>query len=560
LPRGISPASWSIEVARLTHWDAGGAWFAAPGLPEAHLTAADLIECTPAQFDPVSGQRCAALLDLPVAPVLTGAEQAAQGWRFEVSPGGEILLREADLAAYLDPVPPLAPRQLWLHADAACADKTDYPAYAGDDHVRRDVLARVARQGWALLSGVPTRPDAVVDVVRSFGFIRETNYGRTFDVRSAPAASNLAFTDAGLAPHTDNPYRDPVQGLQLLHCLADASVGGETRLVDGFAAAEALRDADPAGFAVLAATPVHFGWGDGANELRTMLPVIALGAGGEVSAVRFNHRAFKAIAAPPEQRTRWRAAYRALGALIEAPDSGIAFRLGAGDLIIMDNTRVLHGRRAFVDDPGACKRGGGRHLVGAYADRDGLLSALAVLTNAEADRRLAPIAALFASPAMDHAYGEALSIRAHMLQAAALADQAGLSPALIAAALLHDVGWALESGAAAHEDSGADLLEDVFGPAVSEPVRQHVAAKRYLVAREPDYAATLSAASAETLAQQGGPMREAEAAAFAAVPGFADAVRLRRCDDAAKEPERAVPGFADYCPLLRRLVVARLMV
>ncbi len=554
-------------MARLTHWDRDGARFAVPGLPEARLTAADLIECAPAQFDPGNGQRCAALLDLPVAPVLTGAEAAAEGWRFTVSPGGEIVLRVADLAVYLDPAPAAPPRLLWLDGEAAQAGATAYRDYAGDDSARRAVLARVARQGWALLSGVPIRPDAVEDVVRSFGFVRETNYGRTFDVRSQAKATNLAFTDAGLAPHTDNPYRDPVPGLQLLHCLADASEGGETRLVDGFAAAEALRAADPAGFAVLAQTPVQFGWGDGANALQTTQPVITLDAGGEVSAIRFNHRAFKAIAAPPEQRTRWRAAIRALGTLIEAPETGVSFRLGAGDLIIMDNTRVLHGRRAFSDDPGTDRRGGGRHLVGAYADRDGLYSALAVLIRAEADRRLARIEALFAAPGMDEAYGEALSIRAHMLQTAALADAAGLAPALIAAGLLHDIGWAMPSGkaadtatgAAAHEERGADVLAAVLGPAVSAPVRLHVAAKRYLVAREPDYAARLSAASAETLAQQGGPMREAEAAAFAAMPGFAEAVRLRRCDDAAKEPGRAAAGFAEYRPLLRRLIAARLM-
>ncbi len=541
-------------MARLTHWDRDGAWFAVPGLPEAQLTVADLIECAPSQFDPISGQRRAALLDLPVAPVLTGAEQAAEGWLFQISSGGEIALTESDLAPYLDPAPTRPVHRLWLQADAAVAEKTDYQAYCHDHGARRETLALVARQGWALLSGVPTRTDAVLDVVHSFGFVRETNYGRTFDVRSAEGANNLAFTDAGLAPHTDNPYRDPVPGLQLLHCLVDASTGGETRLVDGFAAAEALRTADPDGFAVLAATLVHFRWGDGANDLHTALPMIELDPSGTITVIRYNHRAFKAIAAPPEQRTRWRAAYRALGALIEAPETGVAFRLGAGDLVIMDNTRVLHGRRAFSDTPGAA-----RHLVGAYADRDGLLSALAVLTRPEADRRLGRIEALFASPAMDHAYGEALSIRAHMLQAAALADQAGLAPALIAAALLHDVGWALDGGAAAHEDTGADLLAPLFGPAVSEPVRLHVAAKRYLVASEPDYAARLSAASVETLAQQGGPMSAGEAAAFAAMPGFADAVSLRRCDDAAKDADCAVSSFAEYRPLLRRLIEAHLM-
>ncbi len=105
-----------------------------------------------------------------------------------------------------------------------------------------------------------------------------------------------------------------------------------------------------------------------------------------------------------------------------------------------------------------------------------------------------------------------------------------------------------------HSDTGAAWLAQWFGPEVTEPVRLHVAAKRYLCAVEPSYAATLSPASVYTLGVQGGPMSEREAAEFAASPHSGDACRLRRWDDAAKEPGVRTPGFEHFRPPLEALV------
>ena len=107
-----------------------------------------------------------------------------------------------------------------------------------------------------------------------------------------------------------------------------------------------------------------------------------------------------------------------------------------------------------------------------------------------------------------------------------------------------------------HGERGAAWLARWFPAAVTEPVRLHVAAKRYLCAAEPGYFALLSPASVHTLSVQGGPMTAAEAAAFAAGPYAADAVAVRRWDDAAKDPEADVPGFARYRPLLEGLLLA----
>ncbi len=173
------------------------------------------------------------------------------------------------------------------------------------------------------------------------------------------------------------------------------------------------------------------------------------------------------------------------------------------------------------------------------------------------------IARLFATVGTSDYLGESVSQASHMLQAAALAEAARVSPALIAAALLHDVGHftgvitgrgPMRGTDNRHSDAGADWLAQWFGPEVTEPVRLHVAAKRYLCAVEPGYLDTLSPASVRTLRIQGGPMSPREAAAFEAEPAAGAALRLRRWDDAANDPAAKVPPFGHFEPVLRRLV------
>jgi phosphonate degradation associated HDIG domain protein len=156
--------------------------------------------------------------------------------------------------------------------------------------------------------------------------------------------------------------------------------------------------------------------------------------------------------------------------------------------------------------------------------------------------------------------GEAVTETEHALQCAHLAEQSGAALELIAAALLHDVGHLLhglpedvaERGIdARHEVGGADWLRQHFRPAVVDPVRLHVAAKRYLCAVEPDYQAGLSEASVRSLHLQGGPMSPEEVSRFEREPWFRSAVALRRWDDGAKVAGLVVPGLEHYRPHLR---------
>ena len=153
---------------------------------------------------------------------------------------------------------------------------------------------------------------------------------------------------------------------------------------------------------------------------------------------------------------------------------------------------------------------------------------------------------------------ESVSALNHALQCAQLAEDARADAPLVVAALLHDVGHfvaiddvgEMDDIDDVHELRGVAVLVRDFPPAVIEPIRLHVAAKRYLTATEPSYFRGLSPASAHSLAQQGGPFRGAEIARFEALPFAQDAVRLRRWDDLAKRPDWETPSLAYYLTLV----------
>ncbi|MFE7190814.1 phosphonate degradation HD-domain oxygenase [Kitasatospora sp. NPDC057541] len=506
--------------------------------------------------DPRSGQKLFQITDLPDG--LTIAARAELDGHLEVlwSDGHRSrhplawLAREADGDGRTE-----ADKRLWEAADfAAGIPEAQWSAYLADPAEQAAVLAAVRRSGFAVLRGVPVRERQVLAVAESFGHVRVTNYGELFDVRVEPDPNNLAFTSAAITPHTDNPYRDPVPTLQLLHCLENSATGGDSGLVDGFRAAALLRAEAPEHFAVLTRTLVPFVFRDRAAELRADRPLIDVDPLGRIREVRFNNRSIATLRGSAAELDAFYAAYRAFAAITLRPELQLEFRLDPGDCLVFDNTRLMHARTAFAQD-------GRRHLQGCYADLDSLASTLAVLHRRSA--ALDELAALFAGEGAGEYLGEAVTMAEHMLQAGALAEAAGAAPQLVAAALLHDIGHfhgvlhgrdLMQGQDNRHSDTGADWLARWFGPEVTEPVRLHVAAKRYLCAVEPDYRAKLSEASEYTLQVQGGPMSEQEAADFAAHPGAEDAVAVRRWDELAKEAGAVTPDFAHF-----RLLLASLM-
>jgi phosphonate degradation associated HDIG domain protein len=167
--------------------------------------------------------------------------------------------------------------------------------------------------------------------------------------------------------------------------------------------------------------------------------------------------------------------------------------------------------------------------------------------------------AIYSSRGAGAYFGEVVTTLEHSLQAAHFARESKASDALVVAALLHDIGHLIDSAPpefadwkadARHEVSGSRWLAQRFGPEVSEPVRLHVPAKRYLCATDPSFLAHLSPASVRTLALQGGPMSGAEMAAFRLEPFHRDAIQLRHWDDRGKVAGLRTADFAQYRALI----------
>ena len=331
---------------------------------------------------PGNGQRLIALRDISPDIRIAAAEVAGTALNVTFAPEGKTIsydLAWLEAHAYDRPALPeigwTAPGiDTWDSRLMANVPVGDFGAVSGNVEAKRDWLAKVARYGFGKLTGGPVEPGALFKVVELFGYVRETNYGRHFEVRTEVNPTNLAYTGLGLQAHTDNPYRDPVPTVQVLYCLESSAAGGENMVVDGFAAALRLREENPDWFDVLTKYCARFEYaGEKGVRLRSRRPMIELAPDGELIAVRFNNRSAAAITDVPfDDMATYYAAYRRLGEIIDDPAMEVTFRLNPGECFIVDNTRVLHARKGYS---GA----GTRWLQGCYADKDGLLSTLAAL-------------------------------------------------------------------------------------------------------------------------------------------------------------------------------------
>ncbi len=218
------------------------------------------------------------------------------------------------------------------------------------------VAADLIETGVALVVGTSIESGTVLDIAERLGFVRTTNYGDLFDVRTEPEPINLAYSARGLGLHTDNPYRDPAPTVQLLHCLHPARTGGSSRISDGFAAAERLRSEEPEAFGLLTGRSVAFRFRSDEVDLASSRPIIQLDPGGRVVGVAVNPRSLV-----DDLDTPMTEALASFTAMLD--DGAVEHRLVAGELLLVDNRRVLHARSEF--DPSD-----GRHLQGCYIDID----------------------------------------------------------------------------------------------------------------------------------------------------------------------------------------------
>lgn len=326
---------------------------------------------------PGNGQRLIALRDIPADTRVKAASVEGQTLSVTFAPEDKTVAFDVDWLSAHAYDRQDTPERGRLSDDVSAWDaelQNDVPTESYPELVKRGAafgawIEQVARYGFGKIEGGPIKDGALFGVVNLFGFVRETNYGRHFEVRTEVNPTNLAFTGLGLQAHTDNPYRDPVPSIQVLYCLESSAAGGENMVVDGFACARRLQAENPAYFDVLADHCARFEYaGEDGVCLTSRRPLIELSPDGELIGVRFNNRSLAAVTDVPfDKMALWYAAYRRLGEIIDDPAMEVVFRLEPGEAFVVDNTRVLHARKAYSGT-------GKRWLQGCYADKDGLRS------------------------------------------------------------------------------------------------------------------------------------------------------------------------------------------
>ena len=259
----------------------------------------------------------------------------------------------------------------------------DYASVMSSDRVLLNWLLAARDVGLTLLTGMPETGKALETVATRISFIRESNFGMTFKVRTkVEAVDSNAYTALELPAHTDLPTRELQPGLQFLHCLINDATGGESTFVDGFAIAAALRANSPEDFRLLCEHPVEFWNKAPQSDYRSYAPVIGLDSRGEVSEIRLANWLRAPFNLPASEMGAFYRAYRHFSALTRDSRFIVSHRLEAGQMWCFDNRRTMHARKAFDQASGK------RFLRGCYMDRDELLSRILVLQRNDPGRSI----------------------------------------------------------------------------------------------------------------------------------------------------------------------------
>ena len=225
-------------------------------------------------------------------------------------------------------------------------------------------LINFYQYGFVIFKKVPIKNNFIVNFANSIGSIRRTNFGEFFNVKSIPNPNDLAYTSLPLAPHTDNPYRNPVPCIQILHCIENEVSGGLSTLVDGFTVTEKLKKDFPDYYKILTEIKVRFQFIDQNVFLEDWAEMIQLNELGDFKQVRFSPRLDFVPLMDKEKLELYYAARKKISELYNSDNFRIEFKLKPGDLLMMDNYRLLHGRTTYDVNEG------NRFLQGCYIDYD----------------------------------------------------------------------------------------------------------------------------------------------------------------------------------------------
>ena len=227
-----------------------------------------------------------------------------------------------------------------------------------------EALINFYKFGFVIFKKVPTKNNFIVQFANSIGSIRRTNFGEFFNVKSKPNPNDLAYTSLALAPHTDNPYRNPVPCIQILHCIENEVNGGYSTLVDGFTVTEKLKNDYPDYYKILTEIKVRYQFIDQDVFLEDWAEMIKLDENQNFKQVRFSPRLDFVPLMDRDKLNLYYSARNKISELYNSDKYRIEFKLMPGDLLMMDNHRLLHGRTSYDANEG------NRFLQGCYIDYD----------------------------------------------------------------------------------------------------------------------------------------------------------------------------------------------
>ena len=255
------------------------------------------------------------------------------------------------------------PKRKW---DSSLKNVKNYEFKEGfyESKEMHDLLVSFYEYGFVIIKNVPSENNYIVNFANSIGSVRRTNFGEHFNVKSKSNPNDLAYTTLHLSPHTDNPYRNPVPCIQLLHCIENEVSGGYSTLVDGFTVSEKLKKEDPEAYKILTEVKVRFKFTDKNVMLEDWAELIQLDEEKNFKQVRFSPRLDYVPILEKKKLDQYYKARKKLSDMYNSEKNRIEFKLAPKDLMMMDNYRVLHGRTKYDPDEG------NRFLQGCYIDFD----------------------------------------------------------------------------------------------------------------------------------------------------------------------------------------------
>ena len=265
------------------------------------------------------------------------------------------------------------PQRLWR------SDHGTLPARFEFDAIRQDLPTRLAyfetilRDGLGLVDGMPDTPEGITELAEIAGHVRATFSGVYFNVKAYPDPAGAAYSAAALEPHTDNPCETYPPGIQYLHCRINNATGGESTFADGAAVAADLKASWPEAYHLLATQEIPFRFSHELMDMRARQRVILADEAGRVSGVTVSQHMADVFDLDQGLLDDYYPAFQHFLKMLRDPAYEISFGLKAGQCVVFDNQRTVHGRRTF--DP----QSGARLLRGCYTDRGELRSRYRVL-------------------------------------------------------------------------------------------------------------------------------------------------------------------------------------